>query len=290
MLTQRALRNFFPMSRFPVFNTPMQSDSPKAMEVDEGDISVICEGLSLVTPKKNAPATRSTISNSVPVSPFIPSTHPSIPLVISKPQPTGLSRISSIFSGSFGNLDEDTMRKIALLPYMMSGYIQLLLNISFPTFFLYWVYSFGCTIQTDVEKKVQLFSEEVMEQIAKCSRDYMENRCDPETRVPALISACQAWEECMARDPHLVAKRSGLAAEIFGETLNSFFNALSWKSIASLVLMVVGVSVLFNVTFSMTRKDPHHERESNGHRLKQGGHNQLTNGPSPKIFRRNRKF
>jgi disulfide bond formation protein DsbB len=156
---------------------------------------------------------------------------------------------------SLANIDDETMRRIALLPYMVSGYFQLMFNIALPAFFLYWVYSFGLTIQSDVEKKVQLFSEEVMEQIAKCSRDYRENRCDPATRVPALISACQAWEECMARDPHLVAKRSGISAEIFGETLNSFFNVLSWKSIISLVLLVIGVAAIFNFTFSMTRKE-----------------------------------
>ena len=155
------------------------------------------------------------------------------------------------------------MRRISMFPYMMSGYIQLAFNVAFPAFFFYWMYSFGQSIHSDVEKKVQLFSEEVMEQIAKCSRDYRENRCEPATRVPALVAACQAWEECMARDPHLVAKRSGISAEIFGETLNSFFNVLSWKTIASLILLVVGICVLFNVTFSMWKR-PTEERPTSG--------------------------
>jgi len=234
------------------------------MEVDEGDLTTICEGLTLDSPK-NVVGTPVTAIPSHPVTP-LPETsffqqfpiHQQTPqhgAIIKIPQPSMLTRMLR----SLAQIDDETMRRIAMLPYMVSGYFQLMFNIALPTFFLYWVYSFGLTIQSDVEKKVLLFSEEVMEQIAKCSRDYRENRCDPSTRVPALISACQAWEECMTRDPHLVAKRSGISAEIFGETLNSFFNVLSWKSIVSLVLLVIGIVALFNLTFSMTRKPGNRE-------------------------------
>jgi disulfide bond formation protein DsbB len=246
------------MPRFPTFNGPVTDDSAyKPMEVDEGHLSSLCAHMDVLSPE---PPVYSDV-------PMVEQSFPDFPVQSGKeskhsessstttldPRRSFLSRMIN----HLGDVEEETLRRIAMLPYMMSGYIQLLFNISLPALLLYWLFSFGQTIQSDVEKKVLLFSEDVMEQIAKCSRDYRDNRCDPSTRVPALISACQSWEECMTRDPHLVAKRSGIAAEIFGETLNSFFNVLSWKSIVSLIVLVIGVAALFNITFSMvSRRNP----------------------------------
>jgi hypothetical protein len=237
-------------SRFPLFNSaPMAPGlSVASMEIDEGDSSTLLQDLSLEDHRK---AQTSAKSESREFEPRI-----RYESLVSARNSSFLSRLAKNMVQAVADVDDDTIRRIALFPHVISGYIQLIFNVSLPTFFLYWVYSFGCSIQSDVEKKVLLFSEEVMEQIAKCSRDYRENRCDPATRVPALVSACQAWEECMARDPHLVAKRSGISAEIFGETLNSFFNVLSWKTIISLILLIIGVSVIFNLTFSMSRNKP----------------------------------
>jgi hypothetical protein len=240
-------------SVFPVFNSRDESPaSATPMEIDEGDETALMRDLSIdnAKPGKNG-------VESLKKSPLLEPKDSRNGLLVGKSANSGtssaLQRLTRNVLKTIAQVDDETLRRIALFPYVLSGYIQLVFNLSLPAFFLYWVYSFGCSIQSDVEKKVLLFSEEVMEQIAKCSRDYRENRCDPATRVPALISACQAWEECMARDPHLVAKRSGISAEIFGETLNSFFNVLSWKTIISLILLVVGVSVIFNLTFSMSR-------------------------------------
>lgn len=237
-------------SRFPFFNAaPIAAGlSITPMEIDEGDSSTVLQDLSIEDHRK---AQTSAKSESRELEQPIRDES-----LVSARNSSFLSRLARNTVQAVADVDDDTLRRIALFPHVISGYIQLIFNVSLPTFFLYWVYSFGCSIQSDVEKKVLLFSEEVMEQIAKCSRDYRENRCDPATRVPALVSACQAWEECMARDPHLVAKRSGISAEIFGETLNSFFNVLSWKTIISLILLIIGVSVIFNLTFSMSRNKP----------------------------------
>lgn len=276
--------------RFPVFNATSeeQPPSPKPMEIDDGDLTVIYDGLSIDSPKRYLETPITVVpSNSSTPAPVNESFFQNIPtkLEIHPRQTSLMARIIR----SLAEVDEETMHRIAMFPYVLSGYFQLLFNIALPAFFLYWVYSFGSSISSDVEKKVQLFSEEVMEQIAKCSRDYRENRCDPATRVPALISACQAWEECMGRDPHLVAKRSGISAEIFGETINSFFNVLSWKSIASLVMLVVGVAVMFNFTFSMSRKEgsrrAHDSISDSANRQQPRRNNQLTNN-TPRIRRR----
>ena len=279
--------------QFPVFNTsPIdETRETERMEVDEGDLTLDCDSLSIRSPKNfnNAPVSGSAVIPHTNISLQPPHGPFASPILSVRPSPLW-KRVSRGFLRSIGDLDDQTMRRIAMFPYVMSGYIQLLFNITLPAFFLYWLYSFSCSIQSDVEKKVQLFSEEVMEQIGKCSRDYRENRCDPSTRVPALIAACQAWEECMARDPHLVARRSGISAEIFGTTLNSFFDVLSWKSIASLVLLIAGVMLVLNTTFSWGRK-PSSENPALQSAPKSNHHNQLTLAtPTVSTTSRRRKF
>ncbi|KAF4658104.1 hypothetical protein FOL47_008151, partial [Perkinsus chesapeaki] len=114
------------------------------------------------------------------------------------------------------------------------GYVQLALNIAVGVFWLYMLYSLANTISADINEKMSIYSDEVMDQISQCSRDYRENKCDPSTRVPAVEQACRMWEQCMARDPVLVAKRSNFTMETLGESLNGFFEKLTWKTIACL--------------------------------------------------------
>ena len=159
------------------------------------------------------------------------------------------SSVTQVYTQS----DDDSLRKAALYPYVLSGYIQLAFSLAIAAFWLYLLMAFANTIFADIESKVHLFSEEVLEQITKCSRDYRENRCDPLTRVPAAATACAAWEACMSRDPYVVARRSMMSAETIGESLNSFFEALTWKTIACLVLLSGGLLVCYNLASCLSR-------------------------------------
>jgi hypothetical protein len=65
--------------------------------------------------------------------------------------------------------------------------------------------------------------------MAVCSKEYLENRCAPNTRVPAMEKACVAWEKCMNRDPTVVG-RARVSAETFAEIINSFIEPISYKT------------------------------------------------------------
>jgi len=65
--------------------------------------------------------------------------------------------------------------------------------------------------------------------MAVCSKEYLENRCAPGTRVPAMEKACLAWEKCMNRDPTVVG-RARVSAETFAEIINSFIEPISYKT------------------------------------------------------------
>jgi Di-sulfide bridge nucleocytoplasmic transport domain len=146
------------------------------------------------------------------------------------------------------------LRHYAVLPYIISGYVQLLFSIIVAGFWLYLLRTFSLAIFSDIDMKVKLFSEEILEQIAGCSRNYRENRCDPSTRVPAAAAACLAWEQCMARNPEIVAQHTRMTAETIGETLNAFFDTLTWKSIVCIVLLSCGLVLAFNVSASISKE------------------------------------
>lgn len=70
---------------------------------------------------------------------------------------------------------------------------------------------------------------EIVQEMAVCSKEYLENRCAPGTRVPAMEKACLAWEKCMNRDPTVVG-RAKVSAETFAEIINSFIEPISYKT------------------------------------------------------------
>jgi hypothetical protein len=168
-------------------------------------------------------------------------------------QPKSLKPTTTIPSNSAIQIPLTSLHKITLFPYLLSGYVNLAFSVLVAAFWLYLLRSFVAAIHSDIERKVQLFSEEVLEQIARCSRDYRENRCDPATRVPAAAAACAAWEQCMARDPYVVAAQSQLSAQTVAESLNAFFDALTWKTIACLFLLCLGLVLSYSLAGAVAR-------------------------------------
>lgn len=57
----------------------------------------------------------------------------------------------------------------------------------------------------DISSKLKLFLEILLENEI-CARNYVDNKCAPDTRVPAMVSQCLQWEKCMHRDPDSIAR------------------------------------------------------------------------------------
>lgn len=47
---------------------------------------------------------------------------------------------------------------------------------------------------------------EILSENNACTKHYMDNKCDPSTRVPAMQNQCIEWEKCLQRDPLAVAR------------------------------------------------------------------------------------
>lgn len=118
------------------------------------------------------------------------------------------------------------------LPNTLSFYVQFLLNCFFAFCMMYVLYGFYSTICNDIEERAMMESSEILAEMAACAHEFKENRCDRDSRVPAMETVCNSWEKCMQRDP-LKVGRSRLSAGMFAEIFNGFIEPISLKAIVS---------------------------------------------------------
>lgn len=118
------------------------------------------------------------------------------------------------------------------LPTILSWYAQLTLNIFVFTGIMWVLWSFWSTIRSDVDKKSSEAIAELMAEMAVCAKQWSDNRCGPETRVPAMEVVCNNWEKCMKRDVASVG-RAKVSAHTFAEIFNSFLEPISYKAMVS---------------------------------------------------------
>lgn len=114
-------------------------------------------------------------------------------------------------------------------PSIIAKYLQVFFNAAILGGCLYMFWSFYATIQADVDRASEDAMAEVLAEMAACSKNYVENRCGADTRLPALETVCSNWELCMNRDPSAV-KRARLSAHTFAEIFNSFVEPISLKT------------------------------------------------------------
>lgn len=137
------------------------------------------------------------------------------------PERTGyVAHISSFF---------EFLARHPTLPTILSWYAQLTLNIFVFTGIMWVLWSFWSTIRSDVDKKSSEAIAELMAEMAICAREWNDNKCAPETRVPAMQVVCSNWEKCMKRDVMSVG-RAKVSAHTFAEIFNSFLEPISYKA------------------------------------------------------------
>lgn len=145
------------------------------------------------------------------------------------------------------------------LPSILSRYLQVLFNFALLSFFLFVIYSFYQAIRADVDRASDEAASITLAEMSTCSKQYIENNCAPDKRLPALEQLCSNWELCMNQRPEAV-KRASLSARTFAEIFNSFIEPLSLKTVAVSMLIVVAAIFFGNAPFVMFRRqyESHH--------------------------------
>lgn len=139
------------------------------------------------------------------------------------------------------------------VPYILSSYVQLLLNVAAAAFAAHLLYAMVTAVRRDIGHKTQQQVANTLSEIATCERMYRENHCAPETVVPAMEAQCNQWLKCINQDPfHGGGTVSIISAEHFGLVLNSLIEPLGIKFCAVVVGFTVAVFGC-NFTFGYLR-------------------------------------
>ena len=139
-----------------------------------------------------------------------------------------------------------------LLPYVISGYLQLFFNCFLVALVLYMTVQFLKTVRRDVELKVEEYQNIILNEIAQCSKHYLDNRCQPGERVPAMDKACNTWYICMNRDATEISWTK-ISAETIAEIINGFVEPISYKTMVFFVLFTFGLLFISNLAFGVAK-------------------------------------
>ena len=84
----------------------------------------------------------------------------------------------------------------------------------------------------DIQARLASLGAELRAEILQCAKAYVDNRCQPETRIPAMERKCSGWEECMGREVVVVGK-TRVVAETLADVVNGFVDVISFKTMVS---------------------------------------------------------
>lgn len=142
-------------------------------------------------------------------------------------------RRSRVYSGESNDIEDEnrsTNREpMWKAPYLLSTYLQLLLNTVIASCLLYQGYLFLKVIKQDVSISVDNRIMDADYRIEDCRYNYEINKCKIR-RLPALEKQCTEWEKCMRKKPYMMINYSELIVSIVGSLINSFIESFGLKS------------------------------------------------------------
>ena len=123
------------------------------------------------------------------------------------------------------------------LPNVLSIYAQMAINFFIAGLTVFGIYTFWMTVRADVDKASDDERALVLAETVRCARDYVDNRCGSDQRLPALQIPCESWEHCMNRDPNSIG-RARVSAHTFAQIFNSFIEPISYKAMVCLLFLL----------------------------------------------------
>lgn len=116
------------------------------------------------------------------------------------------------------------------VPSILSWWAQLVVNLSLFSLAVYVVFGFVAAIRSEFDHAAEERSDLILAEMAACAKNYVDNKCAGDRRLPALETVCENWERCMNRDPAKIG-RAKVSAHTMAEIINNFIDPISWKAI-----------------------------------------------------------
>lgn len=143
------------------------------------------------------------------------------------------------YRGEFGDIDDkdewQTAKPIWKTPYVLSTYLQILMNSVIASYLIYQGYLFLKVIKQDVSISVDNRMLDAEYKIEDCKYNYEINKCKIQ-RLPALERQCAEWEKCMRKKAYMLINYSELIVSIVGSLINNFIESFGFKSFGFLAL------------------------------------------------------
>lgn len=136
--------------------------------------------------------------------------------------------------------------------YIISTYLQLIINTTLSVYGLYLVYNVIKTVRADINFKLVQQSKDILVEISTCQKNYEDNNCSPDLIVPALEKPCEYWSKCMNQDPKEFGNKSSISAETLGIIVNSLIEPLGFKFFLMFFTSILLI-FMFNFTFGFIR-------------------------------------
>ncbi|KAI8093142.1 Di-sulfide bridge nucleocytoplasmic transport domain-containing protein [Halteromyces radiatus] len=124
-------------------------------------------------------------------------------------------------------------------PLILSSYAGLIFYTILIGSLLVLLYLGLTSVQQEIHERIAEHSRELEYSVAQCRQKYQGNHCQDKVKFPFLVTYCNAWLKCMQQNTRVV-KRADIGARVFGELINSFFDALTLKTMVALSLLMFG--------------------------------------------------
>lgn len=92
------------------------------------------------------------------------------------------------------------------------------------------------SMKEDITNRINNEMQEIERKNMLCLKEYEENQCHPEMRIPALEDFCNENEKCFSRNAVLEIGKTRTTVIILVEIINEIFEKLNWKSMLGLCL------------------------------------------------------
>jgi hypothetical protein len=131
-----------------------------------------------------------------------------------------------------------TIQNHPYAPSILGYWLQLGFHVVCTTVGVWVLWSVISGFRDDFLGAKEELRAEALAEMAKCAKDYAENRCAKDQRVPAMQTLCEEWEACMSQDPDRL-RRVQLGAKNIVEILNEIFETMHWKTMVMLLTRIV---------------------------------------------------
>ncbi len=123
-----------------------------------------------------------------------------------------------------------TVQRHPYAPSILGYWLNLAFSLVWVTGALWVGFAILVGLRQDFAAARSSFRDEMLDEMAKCRSDYLENKCSPvERRLPAMFQLCEQWNACMNRNPDNL-KKIQLGAKSLVEIINEISDTMSYKT------------------------------------------------------------